>query len=237
MHWRELLRGGAEKIGIAVSDKAVAKLEVYLGLLEVWSSRVNLVRFRDREELVRRHVLDSLWCAFGVSWVPGLRAIDVGSGAGFPGVPLSICFPGVEWVFLEAQRRRCLFLEEVVSRLGLEGRVVWGRAEEVAHRPSYRDSFDRAVARALAPLGVTLELTLPFLRPGGLLVALRGRGGLAEANAAGRALAVLRGRVLGVHSYSLGEGDLRSVVIVEKEGATPSQYPRRPGIPKKRPLG
>jgi 16S rRNA (guanine527-N7)-methyltransferase len=165
--------------------------------------------------------------------------IDVGAGAGFPGIPLKIVCPGTRLTLLEATGKKVTFLEHVVERLSLHRVVaVKARAEELAHEPDHREQYDLALARAVADLPVVAEYTLPFCKVGGWVVAQKGEAGAAEAWSAEKAIALLGGelrRVLPVELAGLPED--RSLVVIEKVSPTPGKYPRRPGIPSKRPLG
>lgn len=235
--WLKLLDEGARALGIVLGPYEHQKFQQFAALLENWNKKINLVRFQDKSELARAHFLDSLWCAVDACWEGSLRVMDVGSGAGFPGVPLKICFPLLKLYLLDSQHKRCVFLRELIRVLELQNCIVLPlRAEEVGHDVQFRETFDRVVVRALARLPVVLELSLPFLRLGGLLVALKGRDAEGEVRESRRALELLGGEAIKVMRYRLSDGDERHVVIVQKARFTPIRYPRRCGVPACRPL-
>ncbi|MGB9793307.1 MAG: 16S rRNA (guanine(527)-N(7))-methyltransferase RsmG, partial [Thermacetogeniaceae bacterium] len=149
---------GAKSIGINMDEEKIEMFLQYERILEEWSERINLVRFRDREELYRSHFLDSLCCAKGAELCEGVRFIDIGSGAGFPGIPLKICFPETTVYLLESQKKKCMFLEAVVEKLGLKECFVVNKRAEVYAREEGRSSFDVVVSRAVASVAVLLEL-------------------------------------------------------------------------------
>ncbi|MDH7577669.1 MAG: 16S rRNA (guanine(527)-N(7))-methyltransferase RsmG [Bacillota bacterium] len=233
----EFLVAGARQLGIILDPRQQSQFQNYLEILLEWNKRMNLVRFRTREELIRNHFLDSLWCTAGCSFENGRRVLDLGSGAGFPGIPLSISFPGLKVFLLEAQRKRCVFLREACRLLELSNcTILAGRAEKLAHLPHLRATFERVVVRALARLVVIVEFALPFLTCGGFLVALKGRDVEEELKEAGNALKILGGEIARVIPYRFPGETGRHVVVVHKTAQTPAPYPRRPGLPERRPL-
>ena len=244
----ELLRQGAHELGIELSQAQLQAFVIYYRELLAWNSRFNLTAITESREVQTRHFLDSLTCllamaprradgARDVSAVAG-RAVDVGAGPGFPGLPLKIVCPSLEVVLVDSVGKKTKFLEHMVATLGLAGvTVVTARAEDLAHAPAHRDAYDYAVARALAPLPVLLEYCLPFLRLGGLLIAPKKGELAAEIAAAGPALRVLGGRwrePLAVPSSLLSDG--RVLILVDKVAPTPRLYPRRAGVPAKNPI-
>jgi 16S rRNA (guanine527-N7)-methyltransferase len=239
------LMAGASALGLALGPAQVEAFVRYREYLLCWNRRVNLTAIVAPEAVEVLHFLDSLTCALPLlqRWgegtaIPPLRCIDVGSGAGFPGLPLKIALPQLQMVLLEATAKKAAFLTAIVAELGLSGvEVVAERAEAFAHVPAHREAYDAAFARALAPLPTLFELTLPFLRLGGLLVAPRKGDVAAELAAAAYACEVLGGgapAVVPVTVPPLADG--RVLVVVEKARRTPPAYPRRPGLPAKRPL-
>jgi 16S rRNA (guanine527-N7)-methyltransferase len=230
---------GARSFGISLSDQQRWIFQAYYGLLVAWSARTNLTTITDYPGVVTKHFLDSLACLEGVQEdVAGWRVIDVGSGAGFPGLPLKIACPDLRLTLLEATGKKAEFLTEVVTRLGLtDVTVLNARAEQAGHDPAHREGYDLAVARALAAMPVLAELTLPFVRPGGLVIAQKGENPVGEVEAAQAAFQALGGRLRRVLPVTVpGLAAARHLVVVEKVAATPDRYPRRPGMPAKRPL-
>ena len=187
-----------------------------------------------------KHFLDSLTVvqALKLPLSKGVKLIDVGTGAGIPGIPLKILLPEIELVLLDATKKKASFLEHITEKLKIKNTgVVVGRAEEVAHRPEYRQQFDIVLSRAVAELSALVELTLPFCAIGGRFIAQKKGSIQAEVQSARQAIFLLGGELTDVKSIDLPEfGDRRWLVVIDKIGKTPSQYPRRPGIPAKRPL-
>ena len=196
---------------------------------------MNLTAITEPEAVETLHFLDSLTLPESTLG----RVLDVGSGAGFPGVPLKIAFPGLRMELLEATGKKAAFLRELVAALGLEDVAVHhGRAEDLGREPSLRGAFDAVLARGVARLSTLAELTLPFLRVGGVLVAHKSADVGAEVDGAAEAVRTLGGAAPVVHSVSApGLDDGRTLVVVEKVSATPDKYPRRAGMPAKRPIG
>jgi 16S rRNA (guanine527-N7)-methyltransferase len=188
------------------------------------------------EDVQTTHFLDSLTVRLGMSSDSG-RLADVGSGAGFPGVPLKIVFPGLQTTLIESTGKKTAFLHHLAGDLDLEMDVRKGRAETLAHEPDLRESFDFVTSRAVAGMAVLAELCLPFCRVGGTVVAQK-KGDIEEEIAnAGRAIDAMGGRLKEVKEVSLsGLGEARRLVLLEKVRPTPDKYPRRPGVPAKRPL-
>eukprot|EP01026_Neomeris_dumetosa_P065791 TRINITY_DN63283_c0_g1_i3.p1 TRINITY_DN63283_c0_g1~~TRINITY_DN63283_c0_g1_i3.p1 ORF type:complete len:219 (+),score=32.26 TRINITY_DN63283_c0_g1_i3:123-779(+) len=211
-------------------------------LLEV-NQRMNLTGVKTKEECIERHLNDSLSLLepmqkrIGQGYT-GLRVIDVGSGAGLPGMVLAIAKPTWKIVLLDATRKRCKFMEDAASSIGLENvEVVWSRAEEAAQLPEHREMYDFCVTRGLAEMRTLAELTLPFLAKGAYLVAAKGSSISAEVNAAQRAIFKLGGEVEGIEVVnSISPLGPRTAVMVKKVKSTPPKYPRRPGMPKSNPL-
>jgi 16S rRNA (guanine527-N7)-methyltransferase len=230
----------AEAHRLSLDARQLGQFEEYYRLLVAANRRMNLTSVTAYEEVQRRHFGESLAVAAALYQAgvlrPGqaARAIDLGAGAGFPGLPIKIAHPALRLTLLESAAKKTGFLEEVVERLALaDVAVVAGRAESVAHESARREAYDLALARAVAPLPVLVELALPFLCPGGVLAAPKGSRAAQEVAAAAPALRACGGRLLS--AQRLLDSPL-TLVLVEKVAPTPSTYPRRPGIPAKRPL-
>jgi 16S rRNA (guanine527-N7)-methyltransferase len=227
-------------MGVDLAPAQQAQFEAYYRLLSDWNTRFNLTAITDYTEVQLKHFVDSLTAAPLLSAVSGTRGklIDVGAGAGFPGVPLAIAFPDLRVTLLEATGKKVRFLDELVRELGLENAIaVHARAEEYAHQPDQRACYDFAVARAVAPLRTLVEYTLPFVRRGGLLIAYKAIDAEAESREAARAIQQLGGRLRELKPVKIGDlADVRHLVVVEKVAATPDLYPRAGGLPKHKPL-
>ncbi len=232
------LQAGARSLGVELSGEALTALDTHAALLRSWNERMNLVSKASLAKIETRHILDSLTATLALGGLPSGKVIDVGTGAGFPGLPLKIAFPAIDLTLVEATQKKTRFLEAAVAELGLDGtEVVAERAERLGQDPVYREAFDVALARALAPLPVLAELTLPFCRRGGVVVAYKSPGVEGEVAEARRAIRLLGGappRTVEVPAKVTG--DARVLVVIEKRGPTPRKYPRRPGLPAKQPL-
>jgi 16S rRNA (guanine527-N7)-methyltransferase len=234
-----MLRTGAARWGLALDNGQIDLFGRFLEGLIAAAARTNLTAIREPLEIVSKHFLDSLAGSRVLGRVtPGSRLIDVGSGAGFPGLPLKIACPGLEITLLEASGRKAAFLRDMVARLGLAGvRVVHARAEEAGRDPEHRERYGFAVARAVAEVRVLVEYCLPFLCVGGLFIAYKGPDIYPELERAERALAALGGVVREVEEFRLPEAEAgRSLVVIEKRAPTPARFPRRPGMAAKRPF-
>ncbi|MCS7177902.1 MAG: 16S rRNA (guanine(527)-N(7))-methyltransferase RsmG [Anaerolineae bacterium] len=236
----KLLRG-ARELGIILKESHLSLFQTYYEELVEWNRRFNLTAITDYEGVQVRHFLDSLSCLLVLPRAElqaGARVIDVGTGAGFPGLPLRIVCPGMRLTLLEATRKKVDFLEHLLRRLGLaDVEVIHARAEDLGHRPGYREGYDWALARALAEMPTLAEYLLPLVRIRGAILAQKGENAPAEVHSAEEAIRILGGRVrklvpVGLH----GLAETRYLVVVDKVAATPEKYPRRPGVPEKRPL-
>jgi 16S rRNA (guanine527-N7)-methyltransferase len=230
---RQLQQQGALRLGIRLSEEQLAKIAAYLRLLAEKGQGVNLTRITEEGEAAVRHFIDSWTCS---PFIERGSLIDVGAGAGFPGLAIKIARPEIDVTLLEATAKKAAFLEQAVEMLALEGvRVLNIRAEE-AGRGDRRESYDYATARAVGPLAVVAELCLPLLKVGGKLLAQRGEAGSREAVAAEPDIGRLGGRVEQARSVKDHTGADNYLLVIEKTRPTPEKYPRRNGVPQKRPL-
>lgn len=228
----------AAAFGLYLNEEQLAQFAAYRSMLQEWNQRFNLTAIDDAAGIQVRHFLDSLTCATVMGDLSDQRLIDVGTGAGFPGLPLKILFPRVRLTLVESVSKKTRFLEALVAELGMENVTILDeRAEMVAQKEAHRAQYDWAVARAVAELRVLVEYLLPFCRPGGRALAQKGESALAEAEDAAGAIERLGGGSPTFHAVRLpGRNITHYLVVVEKVGPTPAKYPRRPGRPAKRPL-
>jgi len=236
------LISGAKKLGFHLTSSQVEQFEVYYRELIHWNKRVNLTAIVDYEEVQIKHFLDSLSVALALEGGQPLNAsfhvIDVGTGAGMPGIPFKILYPDVRLVLLDSVGKKTSFLRHLTAKLSLrEVEVLTTRAEDLARKEGYREAFDLVLSRAVAELPTLVELTLPLCKIGGVFVAQKKGQIEEETRKAARAIDLVGGRLREVKRVKLGElPEERLLVVIEKVAPTPLGYPRRAGIPEKRPL-
>ena len=239
-----VLTRGASQLGVELDDHQLDAFERYYRLLKVASSRFNLTAVVGYEAVQQRHFLESLALLPPLREIgllaPGKaeRVLDLGAGAGLPGLPLKIAAPELDLTLLEATARKAAFLREVAAELAMERvEVLAGRAEDVARQPDRRAAYDLVLARAVASLPTLVELALPFLHIGGVLATPKGSGARQEAARSERVLGLVGGRLLSITTLPVPEAEHQPrLVLVRKVASTPDTYPRRAGIPAKRPL-
>lgn len=234
------LARGAAKLGLRLSSRQLEQFVIFYQELVEWNQRINLTAITDYDEVQVKHFLDSLtvFLARQERFGSGRRLIDVGAGAGLPGVPLKIVFPEIKLVLLDATAKKTDFLRHLVGELRLDDvDIIAGRAEEVARLTSYREQFDLVLSRAVAPLPTLVELTLPFCVVGGSFIAQKKGDIRAEVDMAAGAINLLGGKLREITSVELEElADDRWLIVIDKISTTPARYPRRTGVPSKRPL-
>lgn len=206
-------------------------------LLE-WNQKFNLTAIRDTESIRTKHFLDSFSCVLAWKASPPNHLIDIGTGAGFPGVPLKILYPNLKLTLVESVGKKAKFCQHITRLLGLEDvNIIQARAEDLGQNMQHREKYDWAVARAVANLNVLSEYLIPLVRIGGSMLAQKGESGPAEAQSAEKAMELLGGKLKQLIPINLpGVADDRYLVVVDKVAATPPKYPRKPGIPVKQPL-
>ena len=231
---------GAEKLGITLYNSQIEQFVLYYRELVEWNGRINLTAITAVEDVQIKHFLDSLTIISVIKdkIAAGCRLIDIGSGAGFPGIPLKIAMPEIKTTLLEATAKKVLFLEHIVKEMGLKDvEIINGRAEEAVQKPEYREQFDVVVSRAVADLAVLAELTLPFCKTGGCFIAQKKGDVQLEIEQSLKAVEILGGRLSKVEKIDLaGLDDERCLIVINKVKPTPCKYPRRSGMPEKRPL-
>jgi 16S rRNA (guanine527-N7)-methyltransferase len=235
---QKLILDAGSLFNVHLTSRQVTALTTYERELLDWNQKFNLTAIHDEGSIRTKHFLDSLSCALAWKASPPLRLVDVGTGAGFPGIPLKILYPDMKLTLIESVGKKAMFCEHLVRLLGLENvEVIHARAEEVGQMPQHREAYDWSVARAVASMNVLAEYLLPLTKVGGTMLAQKGESGPAEAQSAEGAFKMLGGklkRVIPVHLP--GVADDRYLVLVDKVAATPPKYPRKPGVPVKQPL-
>ena len=233
-----ILEDGCQAFGVTLTEKQIEQFEKYYELLVEWNKVMNLTGITEFDEVMQKHFVDSVAAAEYVEMEKINSLIDVGTGAGFPGIPLKIVYPHLQVTLLDSLNKRIKFLEEVVDNLGLTGiETVHGRAEDAAKKAEYREQFDLSVSRAVANLASLTEYCLPFVKVGGKFVSYKSVSVDEEIAQSKKAVYVLGGEIGKVEKFNLPESDMeRALVIIEKKRSTPKKYPRKAGLPSKEPL-
>jgi 16S rRNA (guanine527-N7)-methyltransferase len=233
----DLLASGAREFTLDLSPAQLQQFSRYADLLIDWNLRFNLTSIVDPRDIVIKHFLDSLSVSRAIP-SGSRKLIDVGAGAGLPGIPIKLARPDISLTLLEATRKKCDFLKAVIAELQLtEVQVINARAEEGGRLAEHREQYDIALARAVAEMPTLIEYLLPFVRVGGLALAQKSKEVLNDAQRTERALTTLGGRLSDIVSVSVPElNEVRYLVVVEKIAQTPEKYPRRTGVPSKKPL-
>ncbi len=237
----EPLIRGATELGISLTDRHLAAFAMCHEALVTWNQRFNLTAITEWEAVLIRHFLDSLSCLKAIherELSAGARVIDVGTGAGYPGIPLKIVCPGMRLTLVEATRKKVTYLDHLIGELGLKDvQAIHARAEDLGQDPAHRERYDWAVARAVAKMPTLVEYLLPLVRVGGATLSQKGQDAPAEVQEASHAISTLGGDVRQLVPVELrGLAETRYLVVVDKVVSTPVKYPRRPGMPDKRPL-
>jgi 16S rRNA (guanine527-N7)-methyltransferase len=225
-------------IGITLSSYQLSLLDMYRQELDEWNDRFNLTAIHEPDKIRIKHFLDSFSPYMVIKNTPINRLIDIGTGAGFPGIPLKIILPETEVVLVDSINKKTEFCQHIINILNLKGiQVIQDRVERLARNEQFRESFDWAVARAVAKLSTLSEYLLPFVKIGGNMLAMRGDQGPFEAQKAHRAMSLMGGELSQVKKLSLpGVTEDRFLITIEKKASTPEKYPRRVGVPSKKPL-
>ncbi len=234
----KLVQSAQDLFHVHLTGRQVMSLLTYERELLDWNQKFNLTAIRDSESIRTKHFLDSFSCVLAWGATPPHRLVDVGTGAGFPGLPLKILYPQMKLTLVESVGKKAMFCEHIVGMLGLENvEVLKARAEDVGQMPDHREKYDWAVARAVANMNVLAEFLLPLVSVGGTMLAQKGESGPAEAQSAEKAMKMLGGKLKKVIPVNLpGVADDRFLLLVHKSAATPPKYPRKAGTPMKQPL-
>ncbi len=234
----DFLRDSLEKIGYTPSDAQCEQLNSFHKLLCEWNEFMNLTGITEYNEVVIKHFVDSLAVNCVYSFKNTDKVVDIGTGAGFPGLPLKIMYPDVQFTLLDSLNKRIKFLDEVINTDGLNKiETLHGRAEDYAKNKEYREQYDVCVSRAVANLATLSEYCLPYVKVGGVFIAYKAGQIDEELKASERAVKLLGGEIVDVHKFTLPDTDIdRTFVVIKKTAATSKKYPRKAGLPSKEPL-
>lgn len=226
-----------EKLGIELFEKQMAQFDTYFHLLVEWNQKMNLTAITEHKEVYLKHFYDSITLSFSDTFKPLGKLCDVGSGAGFPSLPLKIIFPELEVTIVDSLNKRITFLTSLIKALELEKVDLYhDRAETFGQNSNFRESYDFVTARAVARLSVLSELCLPLVKKNGYFFALKAAQSEEELEEARPAIALLGGKLIQAEDVSLPNGDTRHIITIQKKKETPKKYPRKPGLPNKQPL-
>lgn len=225
-----------KKLDIVLSEEQILQFEKYFDMLIEKNKVMNLTAITEFDEVIEKHFLDSINLIRVIDLRAEKRIIDLGTGAGFPGIPLKIAFPNLHIVLADSLNKRIKFLKEVIDELSLENiEAVHGRAEDLAQKQEYREKFDYCVSRAVANLSTLSEYCLPFVKMGGQFISYKSGECEDEINSSKNAIKLLGGKIVNVEKFELGDSN-RSFVVINKNVSTPKKYPRKAGLPSKSPL-
>jgi len=234
----KLVQEARTLFNVHLTGRQVLSLITYERELMEWNRKFNLTAIRDQESIRTKHFLDSLSCVQAWQAHPPNCLVDVGTGAGFPGIPLKIIYPGMKITLVESVGKKAMFCQHIVRVLGLENvEVIQARAEDLGQKAEHREKYDCAVARAVAQMNVLVEYLLPLVKIGGMVLAQKGESAPAEAQEAEKAMKLLGGKLKQLLPVNLpGVADDRYLVLIDKIAATPPKYPRKAGLLAKQPL-
>ena len=236
MEMKEIVAQGASAFGVTLEEGALSQFQVYCDLLLEWNEKMNLTAIRKPEEVAVKHFVDSL-SLLSVCIIPQkANVIDIGTGAGFPGMPLKIARDDLSLTLLDRLNKRLVFLRGLAGRLGLKAELHHLRAEEGGRQPALRERFDVAVSRAVASLNLLAEYCLPYVKVGGVFASMKGPDVQEELEQAKQAVSLLGGKIREVKTFALPDGSGRSVILIDKVAPTPGKYPRHGSKIAKRPL-
>jgi 16S rRNA (guanine527-N7)-methyltransferase len=233
----DILKKGIEIYDIEVTSEMVERFDIYIRTLLEWNEKINLTAITDEKDIIIKHFLDSASCIQSGLGFDEKRVIDVGTGAGFPGIPLKIIVPGLELTLLDSLNKRVIFLSELMDRLGLKAHIIHGRAEDYGVKKEYREKYDIAVSRAVAAMNVLAEYTLPYVSVGGYLICQKGPSVNQEVEDAKTAIEVLGGNIVEISPTKIYNSELSHFIVkVKKIAQCPGKYPRKAGTAEKKPI-
>lgn len=234
--FKEKMIRQSKQIKIEISDLELMKFYNYMQELKKWNEKINLTAITEPEEIIQKHFMDSLTIQEYIK--DNTNLVDVGTGAGFPGLPIKIIRDSVKVTLVDSLNKRLMFLEEIIKKLELSGiQSVHSRAEDIGKDFAYREKFDIAVSRAVASLSILVEYLLPLVKVDGTMIAMKASNVQDEIESAQNAITLLGGKIVKVNKIYLPNSEIeRNIIIIQKEKNTPYQYPRKAGMPSKQPL-
>lgn len=232
----ETLINALAKENVALNDTQTSQFEKYYQLLIEWNEKMNLTAITEPTEVAIKHFYDSITFLFHIDIKEYGKVIDVGTGAGFPGIPLKIMRPDIQLTLLDSLNKRLVFLQEVCDNIGIDAEIIHKRAEEGGRDKNLREKFDIATSRAVANMNTLSEYLMPFVKVKGKMVAMKGKNGADELENAKGAIKTLNGEIVKCDEFLLPNGDERTIIVVNKKSHTPMQYPRQGGKIKNNPL-
>jgi len=238
MNFVDCLRDKSSKAGYDLTDIQIHQFEEFYQMVVEYNKHMNLTSITEEEEFIDKHIIDSLSASRMISFDNISKCIDIGTGAGFPGIPLKILYPDTEFVLLDSLRKRISFLNDVIEKPSLEKiSAIHGRAEDLARDPIYREQFDLCVSRAVASLPVLMEYCIPFVKKDGYFISYKSQKGLEEIKQSNHCMKVLGSEIRRVEQFSISEmAAERLLIMIKKNKKTHHIYPRKSGIPAKKPL-
>ena len=225
-----------KEINIVLNEEQIEQFYKYMNLLIEWNEKMNLTAIIEPEEIIQKHFIDSLTILNRIE--DNKSVVDVGTGAGFPGIPLSIMNPTLKITLVDSLNKRLVFLQEVINQLGLKNvELVHARAEDFGQNKKYREKFDIATSRAVANLATLSEYLIPLVKVGGKCICMKAANATEEIDQAKKAISILCGAISKVDEFCLPQSDIgRTIIEIQKEKQTPNKYPRKAGLPSKEPI-
>lgn len=238
MNSKDILKQGGKELDLDIDDKIIEKYIIYKDLLIEWNEKINLTGITDENEIMIKHFLDSLTCLMTGVIKRGSKIIDVGTGAGFPGVPLKIYYEDLDVTLLDSLNKRIKYLETVCEETNLKNvKLIHGRAEDYGKNVEYREKYDIAISRAVADLSILSEYCLPFVKVNGYFIAQKGPKAYEEVSKSEKAISILGGEIVDTIDVKLPFTEIKhTLVIIKKIKQTPKKYPRKAGTPTKKPI-
>lgn len=227
-----------KELGISLNEKQIEQFITYFEMLVEWNEFMNLTAITEYEDVMKKHFVDSISLIKAYDVSKNVTVIDIGTGAGFPGLALKIAYPNLQITLLDSLNKRIKFLDEVITELGLTGiDTIHGRAEDFAKPDKLREKYDLCVSRAVANMSTLAEFCLPFVKVGGQFISYKSEKIVEEMETAGKAISILGGKIDGQVEFNLPDSDIyRNLFIIKKVKHTPGKYPRKAGLPAKEPL-